>query len=164
MLAKDEIGYDLSGRSVLVVGGRSDDPWAEAFVLAKGADRVVRIDKIGISSTHPKVSVYEVPAFGITNLTVRLQVETIRPHQLASRYLDGDDNGDDNVAQPFDLVLAFGSLELLGLGRLGDGLHPWADAVMLARAWCLAAQGARLVTALPVANDGQGEIVFNSHR
>ena len=90
-----------------------------------------------------------------------MQVETIRPHQLATRYLDLKTR---EVSRPFDLVLAFGSLELLGLGRMGDGLHPWADIVAVARAWCLATPGARMVTALPVARNGLGDVVFNSHR
>ncbi len=63
--------------------------------------------------------------------------------------------------QEFEVVLALSSLENLGFGQFGEGLHPWEDMVVLARAWCLAANEAQLLVALP---NGDDHIVFNSHK
>ncbi len=62
----------------------------------------------------------------------------------------------------FDAVVAFESLQSLGMGRFGEGLHPWLDQVSAARAWCLTEDDGQFILAVPKAREDQ--VIFNSHR
>ena len=61
----------------------------------------------------------------------------------------------------FDAVVTFSSVEHSGLGRYGDALNPWGDVLEVARAKCVANNGASLTIGVPF---GQDEVVFNAHR
>ncbi len=54
------------------------------------------------------------------------------------------------------------AVSLTGLGRFGDGLHPFGDLVTLARARCLLRPGGKVLLGLPAARSDA--VVFNSHR
>ena len=49
----------------------------------------------------------------------------------------------------FDAVVSFSSLEHSGLGRYGEGMHPWGDLVSMAKAWCVMKEGGRLLVGVP---------------
>ena len=122
-----------AGESVLVVGS-ARTPWLEALLLAKGAESVVVIlDRRGLPS---------------------------RPHPKIRVLAPGNEQLDED---DFDPAVGLGSLQSLGLGRFGDGLHPWADLAAVAKAVCLGAE--KFLVALPsTEDDEEDEIVFNSHR
>ena len=58
--------------------------------------------------------------------------------------------------------MAYHSLHVLGFGRMGEGLHPWADLVLMAKAWCLAKPEAKMMVVAPRAE--KNLVVFNSRR
>eukprot|EP00808_Paulinella_micropora_P004912 g72237.t1 len=125
---------NLSQARVLVVG--SEEPWVEAACLASGAREVVTLEYGTIHSEHPQIS-------------------TMLPIEFRQRFLNG-------TLGTFDAVVTFSSVEHSGLGRYGDGLNPWGDLLAVARTWCVAKPGARLVIAVP---DGpRDRLVFNAHR
>ena len=51
---------------------------------------------------------------------------------------------------------------MLGFGRMGDGLHPWADLVQFARAWCVTKKTAKAMVMIPTAE--KDLVAFNAHR
>ncbi len=141
---------------MLVLRGGTDSPWVEATLLARGADSVWAVDRVGVDSRHPKVGGNEKRIYLEQSARERsfLQVKVIHPNQF-SNHVAGS-------SPSFYAVIAFKSLQSLGLGRLGEGLHPWADLVALARATCTTQPKARLVLALP--RGDADEIVFNDRR
>lgn len=101
---------------VLVIG--SENPWVEACVLEAGAKEVVTLEYGQIKSEHPKV-------------------KSLVPYEFRMKYLN-------NTLGTFDAVVTFSSVEHSGLGRYGDALNPWGDIIAIARAWCVAREGATL--------------------
>lgn len=101
---------------VLIIG--STNPWVEACVLEAGAKEVVTLEYSQIKSEHPNV-------------------KTLVPHEFRIRFLN-------NTLGKFDAVVTFSSVEHSGLGRYGDALNPWGDIITIARAWCVARDGASL--------------------
>lgn len=122
----------LNGTDVLVIG--SENPWVEACVLAAGALRVTTLEYGTITSLHPQV-------FTLTPGTLRTQFQS-----LVGR---------------FDAIVTFSSVEHSGLGRYGDALNPYGDKQAIARAWCLAKPGARMLLGVMYGHDG---LQFNAHR
>ena len=48
------------------------------------------------------------------------------------------------------------------MGRYGDRLNPWGDAITMAKAWCVTKHNAKALIGFPAGpND---KIVFNSHK
>ncbi len=90
-----------------------------------------------------------------------LQIELVQPSRVSSSLFHSD--------RRFDLLVAFESLQSLGMGRRGEGLHPWLDRVWAARGWCLTRGQDRpkMVLAAPATGDGGRDkdvVVFNSHK
>ena len=67
-----------------------------------------------------------------------------------------------HIAEAFDVIASYSSLEHSGLGRYGDALHPWGDLVTMAKAWCLIKPGGTAVIGIPTAK--KDSIVFNVHK
>ena len=122
----------LNGTDVLVIG--SENPWVEACVLAAGALRVTTLEYGTITSLHP-------------------QVFTLTPGELRSQF--------QSFVGRFDAIVTFSSVEHSGLGRYGDALNPYGDKQAIARAWCLAKPGARMLLGVMYGHDG---LEFNAHR
>lgn len=135
----------LRGASVLVIGSKL--PWVEALCLASGADRVTTVEYGTINSSHPRV-------------------QALTPQDFRARYLaaGGRGGGRAGFDGGFDAVVSYSSLEHSGLGRYGDALNPWGDLIAVARAWCVARPGARLVVGVPQNSDGRDSLVWNWHR
>ena len=142
---------NVSGADVLVIG--SESPWVEALCLGAGARRVMTLEYARILTDHP-------------------QVTTLTPPQFLARARAG-------TLPRFQVIVTASSVEHSGLGRYNDGLNPWGDILAIARAWCVSAQHARLVIAVPTAEhyrggeamderrarlNGQDAIVMNSQR
>lgn len=123
---------DVSGGHALVIG--SENPWVEACVLSMGAAHVTTLEYGEISSEHPQIS-------------------TLRPHDMRASFHD--------MLDKFDFVVTFSSVEHSGLGRYGDALNPFGDKQIMARAWCMAKPGARMLLGVPSGGDG---LEFNAHR
>ena len=81
-----------------------------------------------------------------------------------SKYYDSKASGNATKSTDgaFQVILAYNSLQLLGLGRMGEGLHPWADLVLMAKAWCLGTPDAKIMVVAPAAE--KDLVVFNSRR
>jgi hypothetical protein len=62
----------------------------------------------------------------------------------------------------FDAVVTFSSVEHTGLGRYGDGIHPWGDLVTMAKVWCVTKPNALLLFGGPTSS--KDAIRFNVHR
>lgn len=123
----------VENKRVLVIG-TNDQPWLETILIALGASHIVTLDWRGVQCNHSKI-------------------EIIRSLSLSRAF----------QTQPFfDLVIAYDSLQKLGLGRLGDGLHPWADLVILGRAWCVTKEGGSLLSVIPYTD--KDRLIFNSYR
>ena len=118
--------------NVLVIG--SENPWVEACALQAGALRVTTLEYGRITSLHP-------------------QITTMTPGEMRGRYAE--------LANWFDVVVTYSSVEHSGLGRYGDALNPFGDKQAIARAWCLSKPGARLVIGVPSGGDS---LQFNAHR
>ena len=125
---------NVQGKHVLVIG--SEIPWVEACVLNAGAAYVTTLEYGKIVSTHPQIS-------------------TLTPDEMRAQY-------SSMYSGFFDAVVTFSSVEHAGLGRYGDALNPWGDRQTLARAWCMAKPGARLL--IGVMYGGSDSIAFNAHR
>jgi len=120
------------GGHVLVIG--SEMPWVEACVLASGAANVTTLEYGAIISKHPSI-------------------RTMLP---------GDYRKIWATLPPFDAIVTYSSVEHSGLGRYGDALNPWGDVLEIARAWCVAKQGASLTIAVP--SGSVDHILHNAHR
>ena len=83
------------------------------------------------------------------------QVSVITPDVFTESYLNG-------TLPVFDAMATFSSLEHSGLGRYGDGIHPWADLVTMARAQCVTKPGAMVLVGVPVSP--KDTIHFNMNR
>ena len=123
---------DLKGADVLVIG--SENPWVEACVLQAGAAHVTTLEYGRIVSTHSQVS-------------------AMTPGEMRRRFRE--------LMGTYDAVVTFSSVEHSGLGRYGDALNPYGDKQAMARAWCLAKPGARLLVGVMSGGD---HIEFNAHR
>ena len=132
----DAVKYqiDVSGKRCLIVGSRR--PWLAALLILYGAKHIVHLDDEKITSEHPKIAVMSQETF-------------------ARRYLEGS-------LGLFDAMFSYRSLAAFGLGKFGDGLHPWADVVVMGKIWCVLKDGARIFVALPGA--ARDKFVYNSHR
>ena len=122
----------LHNASVLIVG--SEHPWVEACVLNAGAKRVYTLEYGKIESKHPNII-------------------TLTPNEFRKRYHE--------FYEYFDAVVTFSSVEHSGLGRYGDALNPWGDRQAVARAWCAAKPGARMLIGVM---NGEDRIEYNAHR
>ena len=118
---------NLTNKRVLVIGSTS--PWVEAICLAAGAAQVVTLEYARIVTNHPLVT-------------------TLVPAEFLARARRG-------ALPRFDRVVTASSVEHSGLGRYGDSLNPWGDIIAIARAWCVSAEDARLVIAVPTAFNGK---------
>jgi hypothetical protein len=125
---------NVRGKHVLVIG--SENPWVEACVLNAGAEHVTTLEYGRIVSEHPKIS-------------------TLTPDEMRAQYTG-------RYSEFFGAVVTFSSVEHSGLGRYGDALNPWGDRQALARAWCMAKPGARLL--IGVMCGAHDVIEFNAHR
>jgi len=125
---------NVKGKHVLVIG--SENPWVEACVLNAGAEHVTTLEYGRIISQHPRIS-------------------TLTPDEMSAQYAS-------KYNEFFDAVVTFSSVEHAGLGRYGDALNPWGDRQALARAWCMAKPGAKLL--IGVMYGAQDVIEFNAHR
>lgn len=123
---------NVTGATVLVIG--SEHPWIEACMLSLGARDVVTLEYGGIVSSHP-------------------HVHTLTPSKLRANCLD--------YIGKFDTIVTYSSLEHSGIGRYGDAMNPWGDRQAVARAWCMAKKGGKLVIGLP---SGPDLILYNAHR
>ena len=94
--------------------------------------------------------------------------ECITPLTLQHKsYQPGEffDLAAEGKIEPFDYVLHFSSLEHSGLGRYGDGMHPWADLVTHARLWCITTDDGMLFADMPYGNNPRhDEIKYNAHK
>ena len=124
----------MRGARVLVIG--TERPWVEAALLAHGAASIVTLEYGAMTSTHP-------------------QVTPMTPAAIRAAYIGGE-------LAPFDAVVSFSSVEHSGLGRYGDALNPWGDILAVARAWCVAKRGAKLLLAVPF--ERRDRLAWNSHR
>ena len=124
----------LEGSDVLVIG--SESPWVEACVLAAGARNITTLEYGKITSQHPRIA-------------------TLTPAELRARFAE--------YMSRFDAVVTFSSVEHSGLGRYGDALNPYGDKQAVARAWCMAKPGARLLIGVPVTKSND-RLEFNAHR
>ena len=77
------------------------------------------------------------------------------PTEFKQAYLDGS-------LDRFDAMVTYSSLEHSGLGRYGDGLHPWGDLVAMARSWCVLKPGAMILVGMP--GSKKDFVAFNVHR
>jgi hypothetical protein len=125
---------NVKGKHVLVIG--SENPWVEACVLNAGAEHVTTLEYGKIISEHPQIS-------------------TLTPDEMRAQYIS-------KYSEFFDAVVTFSSVEHAGLGRYGDALNPWGDRQALARAWCMAKPGAKLL--IGVMYGTHDVIEFNAHR
>lgn len=126
---------NFSGIDVLVIG--SENPWVEACLLSLGSDSVTTIEYGGIISEHPKV-------------------QTLTPKAVRVDY--------KSYIERFDAIVTYSSVEHSGLGRYGDEMNPWGDRQAMARAWCMAKPGAKLVIGIPADVSGSDVIYYNAHR
>jgi hypothetical protein len=83
------------------------------------------------------------------------QISTLTPDEMRAQYTS-------KYSAFFDAVVTFSSVEHAGLGRYGDALNPWGDRQALARAWCMAKPGAKLL--IGVMYGTHDVIEFNAHR
>ena len=83
------------------------------------------------------------------------EVSSLTPEAFTEAYLEG-------ALPRFDAVVTFSSVEHSGLGRYGDGIHPWGDLVTMARAQCVTRPGAMFLVGVPTSK--QDTIQFNMHR
>jgi len=111
----------------------SENPWVEALLLEAGVANVTSLEYSEIRSEHP-------------------QLRTLTPVRFRA----------DSHLMPYDLIVTFSSLEHPGLGRYGDSLNPWGDLIAVARGWCVAKPGAKLIIAVPTVK--RDAIVWNAHR
>jgi hypothetical protein len=125
----------VRGKNVLVIG--SENPWVEACVLNAGAAHVTTLEYGKIVSQHPQIS-------------------TLTPDDMRRDY-------GIKYKEYFDAIVTFSSVEHAGLGRYGDALNPWGDRQAIARAWCMAKKGARLLIGV-MYNHNSDSIEFNAHR
>jgi hypothetical protein len=79
----------------------------------------------------------------------------LSPANFVSSYLDG-------TLGTFDAMVSFSSLEHSGLGRYGDGVHPWGDLVAMSRIWCVLKKGGHVLVGVPVGQTD--EIIWNAHK
>lgn len=89
----------IRDKRVAVIGTLK--PWLEAALILAGAAHVVTIEYMPIHSSL-------------------MELTTLMPSQLASRYLAGDWTA-------VDLVMSFSAIEHNGLGRYGDPFDPYGD-------------------------------------
>ena len=133
---------NMQDKNVLVIG--SENPWVEACVLHAGAKHVTTLEYGKIVSEHPQIS-------------------TLTPDEMRNQY-------SSKYSEYFDAIVTFSSVEHAGLGRYGDALNPWGDRQAIARAWCMAKPGARLVIGVMYRAPAEGgptaadAIEFNAHR
>jgi hypothetical protein len=113
----------------------SQTPWAEAALLAAGADHVATIEYQKISTSHPKHSAYH-------------------PDTVSNLYSQGK-------MQLFDFAFSFSSYEHDGLGRYGDPLNPVGDLESIARVHCLLKPDGVFFLGIPTGSD---TVVWNAHR
>ena len=125
---------NVRDQNVLVIG--SETPWLEACVLHAGAKHVTTLEYGKIISQHP-------------------QITTLTPDEMRAQF-------SSQYSEYFDVIVTFSSVEHAGLGRYGDALNPWGDRQAIARAWCMAKPGARLV--IGVMCGDRDAIEFNAHR
>ena len=88
-------------------------------------------------------------------LSFSYKITPMTPSTFISKYNDG-------TLGTFDSLVTWGALEHRGLGRYGDGVHPWSDLVAMARAWCVLKEGARALVAVPASK--WDTVRFNLHR
>jgi len=122
----------VRGKRWAVVG--SENPWAEACLLAAGAQHITTIEYGRITSLDERVA-------------------TFRPSEFNQRAMHPD-------FEPFDGVLTFSSVEHSGLGRYGDELNPWGDIIAIQRMWCVTKPGGVLVIGVMMGDGIEG----NAHR
>ena len=82
-------------------------------------------------------------------------MSSYRLHEFNAAYLNG-------TLPAFDGMAAFRALEHIGLGRYGDGLHPWGDLVTMARTHCVLKPGGMVMVGIPTGY--QDTLLFNAHR
>jgi len=114
--------FAIKGKHVAVVG--TEVPWAEAILLNLGADRVTTVEYRELTIEHPRVDV-------------------ITPFTFAEKF-------HNRIADTFDAVFSYSSIEHAGLGRYGDPLMPYGDMEALAQIWCSTKPGGYLFLALPM--------------
>ena len=68
----------------------------------------------------------------------------------------------DGTLEKFDIIVSYSSLEHSGLGRYGDGLHPWADLVTMSLLWCVTKDGGDAIIGVP--SSKQDYVFFNACR
>lgn len=115
----------IRGKVGIVIG--SETPWAEAALLNHGAEKIITIEYMEITTNYPALATYH-------------------PSKVAELYLRKE-------WKPVDLVFSFSSLEHDGLGRYGDPISPFSDLESVARARCLLKPHGIFMLGLPVALD-----------
>ena len=126
---------NVQGQHILIIG--SERPWIEALLIAEGAQHVTTLDYNLKLTDHPKVT-------------------SIAIGDMSKMVLNG------SIAESFDGMISYSSLEHSGLGRYGDQLNPWGDLITMARSWCLLKPGAKALVGMPM--DGRDTICFNGYR
>lgn len=128
---------DITGYHFLVIG--SERPWLETALLAAGAAFVTTIEyNPQVQFQHPRLEV--------------ISWDVARARYRADHF------------GPFDGVASFSSVEHSGLGRYGDPLGPWEDIISIARCWCVAKPGARMLLSVPTSVTGDDRLYWNAHR
>jgi hypothetical protein len=134
MAAMNSRQNEIEGKTVMILG--SQQPWAEAMVLAFGAKRVIT---------------YEYAEIGLPD---DQRFSHIVPHKAASDYLEGK-------LEKVDSIFSYSSLEHDGLGRYGDPLNPEGDLLSIKKAACMLKPGGMLFLAMPMGKDA---VLWNAHR
>lgn len=113
----------VTKKHIVVIG--STTPWVECILLNEGAGHVTTLEYGPVVSSHPRLS-------------------AIRPYLISEMV--------KNRSMPsFDGMVTFSSIEHSGLGRYGDLLNPFADAIAIASIWCLTKPKAFMVLGIPSA-------------
>ena len=126
-IAIKKYAHLINGKRGYVFG--TQNPWAEAALLAKGAEHVTTVEYMKIDTDHP-------------------QLNGIHPHEIAKAYLSGNYS-----YLLYDFAWSYSSFEHDGLGRYGDPINPHADLESIARVHCLLKTGGLLFLGVPVSPD-----------
>ena len=134
-IAMKKYAHLIKGKKGYVFG--TQNPWAEAGLLAKGAEHITTVEYMKIDTDHPRLN-------------------GIHPHDIAKAYLTG------NYSHLlYDFAWSYSSFEHDGLGRYGDPINPYADLESIARVHCLLKTGGLFFLGVPVSADA---VYWNAHR
>jgi len=132
----EKYGHYIKGKVGYVFG--TQEPWAEAALLAAGARYITTVEYMKIKTNHPKLT-------------------GVHPGEISKNFLARG----KAFGELADFGFAFSSYEHDGLGRYGDPLNPFADLESIARVHCLLKPDGIFFLGLPV---GVDSVYWNAHR